>query len=180
MTHTRRGKTNFGWTYHVTSEVNRRAFELAPQADKELFLAVIAEAKNKKQFKFELWNFCIMANHFHFLITPHDGQSLSVIIKWIKMVFAIRWNKAHNQTGHFWGDRFYSRVISDERDFWSVYDYIDRNPVAAGLVASPEEWCYGGAYHREQSITVIVTPVSAVIVEVLMRGGRYRSDLYAL
>jgi putative transposase len=180
LTHTRRGKTTFGWTYHVTSDVNRRAFELAPKADKELVLAVIAEAKHKKHFKFELWNFCILANHFHFLITPHEGQSLSDIIKWIKMVFAIRWNRAHNQTGHFWGDRFYSRVIVDERDFWSVYDYIDREPVEAGLVASPEEWKYGGAYQREQGSNVVVTLVSAVLMEVLMRGGRYRTDLYTL
>jgi hypothetical protein len=25
---------------------------------------------------------------------------------WIKMVFAIRWNKMNHKTGHFWGDRF--------------------------------------------------------------------------
>jgi REP element-mobilizing transposase RayT len=104
---------------------------------KELFLTVIGEAKTSKGFKFKLWNFCIMDNHFHFLITPEKGQSLSDILKWIKMVFAIRWNKKHNKTGHFWGDRFYSREIKDEKDFWTVYNYIDQNPVAAGLMQKP-------------------------------------------
>ncbi|GHU26192.1 hypothetical protein FACS1894164_16970 [Spirochaetia bacterium] len=175
MSHIPRGPTNFGWTYHVTSEVNRRAFELAPDEDKELFLAVIAEAKEK--YTFELWNFCIMANHFHFLITPHEGQSLSDIMKWIKFVFAIRWNKAHNKTGHFWGDRFYSRVISSKRDFRNVYNYIDRNPVAEGLVETPEEWKYGGAYHLAHGITGIITPVNEQILEVVERGGGYRTVL---
>ncbi|MDR2150475.1 MAG: transposase [Spirochaetaceae bacterium] len=154
-----RGLTNQGLTYHVSSEVNRYAFELEPDDMKELFLIVIKEAI-KKGFKFKLWNFCIMDNHFHFLITPEKGQSLSEILKWIKMVFAIRWNKKHNKTGHFWGDRFYSREIKDEKDFWNVYNYIDQNPVAAGLVQQPEEWQYSGAYQRKHGITRIISLIT--------------------
>jgi REP element-mobilizing transposase RayT len=127
---------------------------------KELFLVIIGQAKTKKGFKFKLWNFCIMGNHFHFLITPEKGESLSSIMKWIKMVFAIRWNKKHHKTGHFWGDRFFSREIKDDKDFWTVFEYIDQNPVAAGLVKKPEEWQYSGAYHREHSIVNIVSLVT--------------------
>jgi REP element-mobilizing transposase RayT len=72
------------------------------------------------------------------------------MLKWIKMVFAIRWNKKHHKTGHFWGDRFFSREIKDEKDFWTVFEYIDQNPVVAGLVKKPEEWQYSGAYSRTQ------------------------------
>ncbi|MDR2149793.1 MAG: transposase [Spirochaetaceae bacterium] len=155
-----RGLTDQGLTYHVLSAVNRFAFELQPDEMKKLFLTVIEEAKTSKGFKFKLWNFCIMDNHFHFLITPEKGQSLSEILKWIKMVFAIRWNKKHNKTGHFWGDRFYSSEIKDEKDFWTVYNYIDQNPVAAELVQKPEDWQYSGAYHREHSIVSIVSLVT--------------------
>ncbi|MDR2150745.1 MAG: transposase [Spirochaetaceae bacterium] len=165
-----RGLTDQGLTYHVTSKVNRDAFELEPDDMKELFLVVIEEAI-KKGFKFKLWNFCIMGNHFHFLITPKKGESLSSIIKWIKMVFAIRWNKRHNKTGHFWGDRFYSREIKDQRDFWTVYNYIDQNPVAAGLVQKPEDWQYSGAYHREHGIMRIIS---------LVTEAAWRTDLRLL
>ncbi|MDR2150970.1 MAG: transposase [Spirochaetaceae bacterium] len=155
-----RGLTDKGLTYHVTSKVNRDAFELEPDEMKKLFLTVIAEAKTSKGFKFNLWNFCIMGNHFHFLITPEKGESLSEILKWIKMVFAIRWNKKHHKTGHFWGDRFFSREIKDEKDFWTVFEYIDQNPVAAKLVQKPEEWQYSGAYHREHGIMTVVSLVT--------------------
>jgi putative transposase len=137
---------------------------------KKLFLTVIEEAI-KKGFKFKLWNFCIMSNHFHFLITPEKGQSLSNLLKWIKMVFAIRWNKKHHKTGHFWGDRFFSREIKDEKDFWTVFEYIDQNPVAAGLVQKPEAWHYSGAYHREHGIMMIVS---------LVTEAAWRSDLKLL
>ncbi|MDR2150159.1 MAG: transposase [Spirochaetaceae bacterium] len=78
-----RGCTEQGLSYHVSSEVNRKAFELEPDDKKKLFLIVIEEAV-KKGFKFKLWNFYIMGNHFHFLITPEKRQSLSEILKWIK------------------------------------------------------------------------------------------------
>ncbi|MDR2150712.1 MAG: transposase [Spirochaetaceae bacterium] len=110
-------------------------------------------------------------NRSHFLITPEKGESLSSIMKWIKMVYAIRWNKRHNKTGHFWGDRFFSREIKDERDFWTVFEYIDQNPVAAGLVQKPEDWQYSGAYHREHGIVSIVS---------LVTDTAWRSDLKLL
>jgi hypothetical protein len=81
------------------------------------------------------------------------------------MVFAIRWNKLNHKTGHFWGDRFYSRVITDEQDFWNVYNYIDQNPVKAGLVKEPCEWKYSGAYHREHRITRIISFVDDTILK---------------
>ncbi|GHU35756.1 hypothetical protein FACS1894172_17960 [Spirochaetia bacterium] len=177
-THFPRGRTNLGRTYHVRSEVNRKAEELKPEKVKELLLIVIEEAKTRKHYQFKLWNFCILDNHFHFLITPIKGQSLSTIMKWIKQVFAIRWNKEHNTTGHFWGDRFWSRVIEDEREFWNVYNYIDRNPVAAGLVEKPEEWRYSGAYHREHQIDRIVSQVTAWLLYFVRTGEGYRSDLF--
>ncbi|MDR2807414.1 MAG: transposase [Spirochaetaceae bacterium] len=160
-----RGRTDLGLTYHILSVVNRFLFELDPDRMKELFLAIVEEALTVKGFKFKLWNFCIMSNHFHFLITPAEGQSLSEILKWIKMVFAIRWNKMNHKTGHFWGDRFYSRVITDEQDFWNVYNYIDQNPVKAGLVKEPREWKYSGAHHREHGITRIISFVDDTILK---------------
>lgn len=165
-----RGRTDQGKTYHVASEVNRHAFELEPDEMKELFLNIVDEAKTKKGFKFKLWNFSIMGNHFHFLITPEKGESLSELLKWIKMVFAIRWNKKHNKTGHFWGDRFFSREIKNDKDFWNVYEYIDQNPVAAGLVEKPEEWKYSGAYHRKHGILIFVSQIT----DTTLRSGQVR------
>ncbi|MDR2149233.1 MAG: hypothetical protein LBO67_00095 [Spirochaetaceae bacterium] len=41
-----------------------------------------------------------------------------------------------------------------------MYNYIDQNPVAAGLVQKPEQWQYSGAYHREHGIVSIVSLVT--------------------
>ncbi|MHB9295417.1 transposase [Pillotina sp. SPG140] len=151
-------------THHVTSEVNRRLMELRCSRMKRLLIQVIAEAHQKYDFK--LWNFCIMDNHIHFLITPGKDVSLSVIMKWIKMVFAIRWNKLHGVTGHLWGDRFHARMIENREDFLRVFRYINQNPVKAGLVEQAKEWIFGGLYHYLHNIRHIVTTFSDLLAKV--------------
>ena len=57
-----------GARYHVTARANRKEMILDSSARKELFLSVVKRAKEKYEFRLE--NFCIMGNHFHFVIQP--------------------------------------------------------------------------------------------------------------
>jgi len=144
-----------GADYHVTARVNRGEKIFLAQEDRELFLKILKRAK--KKFNFEVKNFSIMGNHIHLLIKPGHEQSLSKIMQWILGVFAQTWNKKYNLSGHLWGDRFFSRIISGILDFIKVFFYIDQNPVIAGLVELPEQWEYGGLWHRKKGYTDIIT-----------------------
>ncbi|MHB9294441.1 hypothetical protein PilKf_00155 [Pillotina sp. SPG140] len=166
MARKNRGDTSHGDTYHVTSEINRLVMELQSPIIKTFFIQVIAEAHRKYGFK--LWNFCVMDNYIHFLITPEKNVSLSVIMKWIKMVFAIRWNKLHGVRGHLWGDRFHARVIENREDFLKVFQYINQNPVKVELVKQAKEWIFGGLYHYLHNILHIVTTFSDLLVKIFI------------
>jgi putative transposase len=120
--------------------------ELDDEEIKLLFLAIVEQAK--KKFGFKLWNFTVMGNHIHFLIRPDAGVSLSTIMQWIKCNFAKKWNKMHGVKGHFWGERFFSRVIKDEADFERTSACIDENPVKAGLAGAAGDWRFGGLFDR--------------------------------
>lgn len=130
-----------GGCYHVSARANHREGHLEPAASRELFLSVVARAK--KKFRFQLNNLVIMGNHFHFLIRTEPGTSLSEVMKWILGVFAMAWNRRHQNWGHFWGDRFHSRLISCMAEFWRVFRYIDENPVRAAFVQAVEDWVWG-------------------------------------
>jgi len=140
-----------GAEYHVTARINRGEMIFLNRDDREFFIEILRRAKRK--FNFSLRNFCIMGNHVHFLIKPGPGVSLSKIMQWLLGVFAQLWNKKHGLSGHLWGDRFFSRIISGILDFLKVFSYIDQNPVAAGLADLPEQWEYGGAWHQKNRIT---------------------------
>jgi putative transposase len=130
-----------GVCYHVSARANRKELIFDTDDSKKLFLSVVRKAKAK--FVFHIENFCIMGNHFHFIIRPGRGESLSEIMQWILGVFAMRFNRVRHLTGHVWGERFFSRIIESMSAYLEQYAYIDANPRAAGLVARIEDWLYG-------------------------------------
>jgi len=135
--------------YHVTARTNRQEGLLEPEAMKALFLRVVSRAKTKYRFRLE--NFCVMGNHFHFIIQPAHDSSLSAILQWILSVFAMAWNRLQGLTGHVWGQRFFSNIISGAHEYLRTFLYIDNNPVVTGLVESPEDWVFGGRGFRNRN-----------------------------
>ena len=152
-----------GAEYHVTARINRGEKIFLAREDRDLFMEILRRAG--KKYKFTVKNFCIMGNHVHLLIKPEHGESLSKIMQWLLGVFAQVWNKKHNLSGHLWGDRFFSRIISGFLDFLRVFLYIDYNPVIAGMVERPEQWEYGGLWHHKEGISEIIGLADPLISE---------------
>jgi REP element-mobilizing transposase RayT len=49
------------------------------------------------------------------------------------------------QSGAFWQTEYWDRFIRNDTHFEAIEDYIDTNPVKAGLVNEPRLWPYGSA-----------------------------------
>jgi len=143
-----------GALYHVSARANRKEMIMDASADKQLFITVLERAK--KRFDFEVENFCILGNHYHLMVRPSPGTSLSSLMQWIMSVFAMAWNRIHGLTGHVWGERFFSRVISTFQGFFRVFQYIDLNPMSAGLVEDSDVWPFSGLAHRRRGDRRIV------------------------
>jgi len=139
-----------GAAYHVTSRTNDKNKVFGNNLALKILLLAIEEAKEKYAFK--LHNFCVMPNHFHLLITPADGTNLSRIIQRIKTNSAKIWNCIQGSQDHLWGERFYSRPVQSFSEYVSVHNYIDQNPVEAGLVKNPQDWEASGAYYFANGI----------------------------
>jgi len=136
--------------YHVTSRTNNKIRVFENNLGRKIMLMVLQDAQNK--FRFGLTNFCIMPTHIHLLIKPAEGQNLSVIMRWIKTRSAVRWNQIHGSTDHMWGDRYFARPVKDDPEYEYVMNYIDQNPVKAGLAQEPAEWKGSMAYYKARNI----------------------------
>jgi hypothetical protein len=53
-------------------------------------------------------------DELRFYIKPVDGMELPAIMKWLKQVFAQRYNRMEGRIGHIWGDRYGSRILAGE------------------------------------------------------------------
>ncbi|MDR2397705.1 MAG: transposase, partial [Spirochaetaceae bacterium] len=70
--------------------------------------------ETKKRFVFQIRRLSIADDHLTFYIKPADGMQLPAIMKWLKQVFAQRYNQAEGRVGHIWGDRYGSWVLPGE------------------------------------------------------------------
>ena len=88
--------------------------------------------------------YVLMANHVHVLLTPI--APLPQITHLVKGSTARRANLILGRTGsRFWQDESFDHWIRNPSEWQKVRAYIERNPVAAGLVTRPEDWPWSSA-----------------------------------
>ncbi len=95
-------------------------------------------------------DFVVMPNHVHILMTVPGEMSLERAMQSIKGGFSFRANKELGFRGEIWQRGFSDVRIVDEESFQRHREYIDNNPVRAGLAGSPEEFPYGSAYLKKR------------------------------
>ena len=96
---------------------------------------------------YELHAFVIMPNHVHVLLT--STLPLSRLTKSLKGITAKRANAALGQTGKpFWQEETFDRVVRNQREFTRIRNYIEENPVRAGLVRTTFEYRWSSAAAR--------------------------------
>lgn len=151
--------------YHVISRANRQEMILYSKVLKNQFLEIVKRARIK--YAFLIHNFCIMGNHFHFIMQPLKGENLSRIMQWILSVYAMKYNRIFNLKGHVWHDRFKSKIINDFRQYVATFIYIMENPVRAKLAKKSEEFEFNGIYFMLKGWYEILNPPDLVIKVVI-------------
>lgn len=130
-----------GMTYHVMSRGNNRQSIFADDLDRRSMLGLIDDARRHMSWHVHAW--CLMTNHIHLLVTT-DLPNLSAGLHGVIGRYARRYNRFHERTGHVFSGRFRSVVVVSEEQFLTTFRYINRNPVTAGLVATPDDYPWSG------------------------------------
>ncbi len=75
----------------------------------------------------------VMPNHVHWLVQPLDDWDLEDLLQSIKRYSATMASKAGWHRGTMWQKESYDRIVRDSRELLACREYIERNPVKAGL-----------------------------------------------
>jgi putative transposase len=94
-------------------------------------------------------DFAVMPNHVHILMTVAGDMSIEKAMQLIKGGFSFRTNKELGFRGEIWQRGFSDVRIVDDRSFQEHREYIENNPVRAGLANSPEEYPFGSAHLKK-------------------------------
>jgi len=97
------------------------------------------------QAVFEVWAYCLLPNHFHFLIRVREnpsGVSASELWRRFAIGFTMAINKQQGRRGSLFQEHPKSLRIKEESHLLSVIRYIHRNPAHHGVTADWENWRY--------------------------------------
>ena len=115
--------------YHALNRGNNGQAVFEDDNDLDAFLQAMGQTQTR--YPFRLYGYCLMPNHFHFLLKPEPGVSISRVIQSMTVAHTWRHHKRRQSIGHVWQGRFKSPVIQDDEHFWTVLRYIEANPLRA-------------------------------------------------
>ncbi len=134
-----------GATYHVYNRGNGHDHIFRNPGNYDYFL------RKYHEYMGSLWEthaWCLMPNHFHFLITVKAHFSTDDILSTkcssafanFTNGYAQSFNKQHNRKGSVFMRSFRRKVVHDREYFKSLVCYVHNNPVKDGMVPAPENW----------------------------------------
>jgi REP element-mobilizing transposase RayT len=126
-----------GAVYHVTARGNNRQAIFLDTDDRGLFLDVLAEVVDR--YSFRCHAYCLMGNHYHLLVET-ERANLSLGMRQLNGLYCRRFNRARGRSGHLFQARYRAILVEKERHLLALSRYVVRNPVRAGLCASPVDW----------------------------------------
>jgi putative transposase len=138
-----------GWVYHALNRAVARLPLFQKEADYVAFERVLDEAHER--FPIDVLAYCIMPNHWHFVLRPAKEGQLTKFLRWLTHTHTMRWH-AHfhtSGTGHLYQGRFKAFPVEDDDHFYTVVRYVERNALRAGLVDRAEAWRWSSLWRRE-------------------------------
>jgi len=79
--------------HHVTQRGNRREYILSSDAERMVYLDLLRQAV--QLYPLSLIGYCLMSNHVHLIVIPHEADALALAFKRAHGQYASYWNASH-------------------------------------------------------------------------------------
>ena len=84
--------------------------------------------------------YCLMPNHYHFLLRPDDDDVLSQFIQRLFNSYTQSFNRQQGRSGTLFEGRAKSVLVDTNEYIVHLCHYIHLNPITAGLTQQPGNW----------------------------------------
>ena len=120
-----------GAFYHVIHLGNAGERIFRSKRDREKFLENVAKAVER--FRIKVHTYCLMTNHYHFLVETPEAN-LSRAVQWINVSYAAYFNRKRDRIGHLFQGRFKSILVDADEYLKHLSRYLHLNPLRANMV----------------------------------------------
>jgi REP element-mobilizing transposase RayT len=136
-----------GSYYHVYNRGNRKQNIFLQNKDYNRFLERLKEYKDK--FEATILGYCLMPNHFHFLLKQETDTPISLFMLRLGTSYAKYFNIKYDEVGSLFQGRFKAKLIDSDEYLLQVSRYIHRNPLSIstpGVELARYPWSSYAAY----------------------------------
>lgn len=127
-----------GIPQHIIQRGNNRQVCFVDKTDFAAYADWLYQASQAYDVTVHAWVF--MDNHVHLLATPHAENGVSGMMQTLGRRYVRYFNNTYDRTGTLWEGRFKSCLVDNERYFMTCQQYIEMNPVRAGMVEDPADY----------------------------------------
>ena len=131
--------------YHVFSRTNSGDLAFLDSRDRVKFLEYVE--KYVDIFQFFIHAFCLMDNHFHFLVESGKTSGLSEFMRRLLTAYTVYFNKRHHRHGHLFQGRFKSCVVDKANYLLELSRYIHLNPARSSKSSDPVKYRWSSFRH---------------------------------
>jgi REP element-mobilizing transposase RayT len=108
--------------------------------------------------RYDVFAYVIMPSHLHWIFRPRaewveelemQGSVRSpreTIMHSLLSFTALEMNRALHRKGPVWQSESYDRCLRSDEELMRVTEYVENNPVKAGLCRRPEDWEWSSAW----------------------------------
>lgn len=104
---------------HVVQRGHDRRDCFFCEGDYLAYLTYLREFASR--FRCSVHAYCLMTNHVHLFLTPHDVHACGQLMKFTSQHYVNRINKRLERSGTLWEGRFYSCLVPSERYALACY-----------------------------------------------------------
>jgi len=129
-----------GMPQHVVQRGNNRQPCFYRQQDYRRYKAILEE--EAAACDCAVHAFVLMTNHVHILVTPGSEHSLPRMMQRLGARYVRFVNAEYQRTGTLWEGRYKACLVGNEGYLLKCHMYIEMNPVRAGMVRLPDDYCF--------------------------------------
>ncbi len=96
---------------------------------------------NPFNFRVDIIAFCLMPNHFHFILKQNNTNGVQDFLAGLLNSFTHAYNIIHKRKGSLFEDRFHAVPITSQEQLLVTSRYVHLNPIASKIVMTSEELC---------------------------------------
>ena len=141
-----------GYPLHILVKGHNSQEIFLSDEDRRSYLEWLRDAA--REYELAIHAYVLMPTHVHLLATPKTSLSASRTMQSVGRRYAQLFNQNYQRTGSIWEGRFKSTVIDPPAYFLLCQQYIEQNPVRAGLVQRSEDWLWSSYRHHVGAETV--------------------------